>query len=216
MIAATSANDTFADLLERLGHVPAERIRLVPPPGFATEADVIALEGRADTRIFELIDGTIVEKAGGYSESALATFLLVLLDAFVRPRNLGVVTGEQGMMRLWPGRVRIPDVAFVSWDRLPGRRVPLEPIPTIAPDLAVEVVNRSNTPVEMRLKRQDYFRMGTRLVWEIDPVARAVSVFTTPDQPTVLSRTDTLDGGPVLTGFALSVADLFAELDRHG
>src|ERR1700722_11547894 len=215
-MTALTGLDTFADLLERLGHVPAERVRLVPSPGFATEADVIALEGRADKRLCELIDGTLVEKAVGYSESAPAAFLLVLLDAFVRPRNLGLVTGEQGMMRLWPGRVRIPDVAFVSWDHLPGRRIPIDPLPTIAPDLAVEVLSRSNTAAEMRLKRQDYFRMGTQLVWEIDPVARTVAVYTLPDQPRVLTTADALDGGSVLPGFVLPVADLFAELDRHG
>ena len=49
------------------------------------------------------------------------------------------MTGADGMVRLWPGRVRIPDVAYVSWDRLPGRRVPREPIPQVAPDLSLSI-----------------------------------------------------------------------------
>ena len=57
-----------------------------------------------------------------------------------------------------PGLVRIPDVAFISWGRLPNRRVPTEPIPDLAPDLAVEVLSVGNTPGEMARKRQGLFR----------------------------------------------------------
>ena len=37
------------------------------------------------------------------------------------------------------GPVRGPDVTFVSWDTLPGRRGPDDPIPELAPDLVVEL-----------------------------------------------------------------------------
>ena len=57
---------------------------------------------------------------------------------FVQLHNLGLVTGEAGMMRLMAGLVRIPDVAFISWTRLPHQCVPTEPVPDLAPDLAVE------------------------------------------------------------------------------
>jgi Uma2 family endonuclease len=158
----------------------------------------------------------LVEKPMGYGESLLAVYLIVLLDGFVRPRNLGLVTAPDGTMRLWAGRVRIPDVAFTSWDRIPGRRRPPQPIPDLAPDLAIEVLSRSNTRAEMRLKRQDYFAAGVCLVWEVDPEARTVSVYTAPEGPTVLTEADTLDGGTVLAGFTLPLRDLFAELDRQG
>ena len=49
------------------------------------------------------------------------------------------------MVRLFPGLVRIPDVAFASWDRFPDRKIPEEPIPSLAPDLVVEVLSESNT-----------------------------------------------------------------------
>jgi Uma2 family endonuclease len=92
--------------------------------------------------------------------------------------------------------------------------VPAEPIPLVAPDLAVEVLSRSNTPREMARKRREYCEAGTRLVWEVDPAARTVTVFTSPERFTVLDATQTLDGGSVLPGFTLALADLFAELDR--
>jgi hypothetical protein len=81
--------DNLAELLERLGSVPLERIRMNPLPGTATEADVLVALEAPRKRICELIDGVLVEKAMGCGESMLATYLIVLLDGFVRPRNLG-------------------------------------------------------------------------------------------------------------------------------
>ena len=120
------------------------------------------------------------------------------------------------MMRLFSGLVRIPDVAFVSWDHVPNRRVPTAPVPQLVPDLAVEVLSEGNTPGEMDRKRQEYFNAAVRLVWEIDPDTRTVTVYTSPTQATVLDETMSLDGGSVLPGFMLSLRDFFAELDRHG
>ncbi len=150
-----------------------------------------------------------------YRESLLAGLLVTLLNGFVRPRNLGLVTGADGMVRLFPGLVRIPDVAFASWARIPNGRVPTEPIPHLVPDLAVEVLSKSNTAAEMARKCGEYFAAGVRMVWLIDPESRTVTVYTAPDQSTVLDETQMLDGSPILPGYTLSVRELFAELDRH-
>jgi hypothetical protein len=82
----------------------------------------------------------------------------------------------------------------------------------LVPDLAVEVLSPSNTEAEMARKRQEYFAAGVRLVWMVDPDARTVTVYTAPDQSTVLGEVDTLSGDPVLPGFTLPLRDLFAEL----
>jgi Uma2 family endonuclease len=214
-VVASDAAETLADLVERLGGVPLWRIRLQPPPGTATEEDVLIAEQRYD-RLFELVDGTLVEKGMGFTESLLAVYLIVVLDGFVRPRNLGLVTAPDGTIRLAPRLVRIPDVAFTSWDRMPDRRRPTAPIPHLAPDLAVEVLSASNTPGEMARKMHDYFGAGVRLAWIIDPVGRIVRVYTAADQFTVLHDADTLDGGAVLPEFTLPLRELFAELDRQG
>ena len=205
---------TFADLLDDLGNIPPQRVLMHPPPGTATEADVIRLHDHAD-RHCELIDGTLVEKAMGVREALLALALGEILRRFVRPRKLGIVLGPDGVVRLWAGRVRMPDVAYYSWDRLPGGRIPDEPIPDLAPDLAIEVESVSNTAAELERKRSDYFRSNVRLVWQIDPRARTVAVYTSPDHSTILRATDVLDGGAVLPGFTLPLSDFFAELDER-
>jgi Uma2 family endonuclease len=204
---------TLADLLDRLGGISPERVRFHPAPGTATEADVIEV-GVREGRHCELVDGVLVEKAMGLRESFLALALGAILRGFVIPRNLGLVSGEAGTYRLFPGLVRIPDVAFVSWDRIPGRRVPEVPIPDLAPDLAIEVLSESNTEPEMARKLGEYFAAGVRLVWMIDPKTRTVAVHDAPDRSTMLDESRTLDGD-VLPGFALPLSDLFAELDRR-
>src|SRR5215475_13603118 len=125
---STAAIETLADLLEQLGGIAPERVRFRPVPGTATEEDVLTIHAR-DRRLYELVDGVLVEKAMGLRESFLAIALAAILLNFVRPRRLGIVTGADGMMRLFPGLVRIPDVAFLSWNRFPNRRVPTKPIP---------------------------------------------------------------------------------------
>jgi Uma2 family endonuclease len=206
---------TLADLLAHLGEIALDRIRFHPAPGTATTKDVIEVKEREGV-LCELVNGVLVEKAMGFRESILGMFVGVLLDAFVRPRNLGLVTGEAGTMELMPDLVRIPDVAFTRWDRLPGRRCPDDPIPAIAPNLAVEVLSGSNTRGEMRAKRLDYFTAGVELVWEIDPVSRQVTVYTSVSDAVTLTNVDLLDGGTVLPGFSLPLGELFGELDRHG
>jgi Uma2 family endonuclease len=206
---------TLADLLDRLGGVPLDRIRFKPFVGTATVQDVIDIQ-RQEGKLCELVEGVLLEKTMGYNESSLAVFLAGLLNAFVIPRNLGLVTGPDGTVELMANLVRIPDVAFTCWDRLPGRQRPSAPVPHLAPNLAVEVLSRSNTPGEMAVKRQDYFAAGVELVWEIDPDARTVAVYTSVTDVTTLTAADTLDGGAVLPGFTLPLRDLFAELDRHG
>lgn len=203
---------SVATLLHELGDIPAERVRISPPLGQATVADL----SRPQNTGCELIDGTLVEKAVGWEESRLAVWLGMLLNQHVLRGNLGVVTGEQGFVELESGNVRGPDVAFFSWDRMEGRRRPREAYPRLTPDLAVEILSLSNTPAEMDRKRREFFESGTQIIWEINPRTRTVRVYTAVDSFTEPGPDGTLDGGTVLPGLAITIADLFAELDRHG
>jgi Uma2 family endonuclease len=208
----TATDWTVADLLEHFGPIAHRRIRQDPPPGTATEQDVLDIHDRED-RLYELVDGVLVEKAMGTQESFLAVVMSALLREFVSSHKLGFVLGSDGMARLSPGLVRIPDVSLVLWDQLPSRRVPRTPMLDLAPALAVEVLSPSNTRREMDRKLQDYFAAGVRLVWYVDPVARQVQTFTAVDQSHVFAGDETLTGDPLLPGFVLPLRDLFAELE---
>jgi Uma2 family endonuclease len=206
---------TAADLHEHLGGIPLERIRLHPPPGMATEADVVEAERRTG-RICELIDGVLVEKTVGLLESRVAVTLAHLLESFLDKHDLGIVTGADGPVRILPRQVRIPDVCFIAWEKLPNRQLPHEPIPPLVPDLAVEVLSPANTEAEMQRKVGDYFTAGVRLVWYIDPRQQSARVYAAVDRLTVVREDQSLTGGDVLPGFELSLRDLFARAARQG
>ncbi len=135
--------ETVADLLRRLGNIPAHRVRLQPAPGTATEEDVIRNnESLFRTALCELVDGTLVEKPVGWEESAIAILIARFLGNFVQPRRLGTVLGSDGMLRLFPGLMRAPDVSFIARGRLKRYKRGGERYPSIGPDLAVEVLQQ--------------------------------------------------------------------------
>jgi Uma2 family endonuclease len=205
---------SVGDLLEHFGGISPQRIRLRPAPGTATERDLLDIHVHED-RLYELVDGVLVEKVMGYEEACLALLLGRLLGNFVEEHDLGLVAGADGGLRLMPGLVRIPDISFISWRQLPNKEIPTDPIPELAPDLAVEVLSETNTREEMQRKLKDYFLAGVQLVWYVDPDDRSVSVYTAPDQSTRLREGRTLDGGAVLPGFAVPVRQLFARVSRR-
>jgi len=207
--------ENMQELLDMLGDIPPARIRMRPFPGTATEEDMLRIN-ETDKPLCELIDGVLVEKPKAWRESLLGTWLGTLLNNFVVARNLGIVTGEAGNYKLRAKLVRLPDVAFISWDTLPGRRQPKDAVPLIAPDLAAEVLSAGNTRREIARKLKDYFKHGVKLVWIVDPDARTVRVHTALDQFRDLNADDTLDGGNVLPGFQLALNELFSVLDRQG
>lgn len=211
---AAPAFDLFSQLWDSLGRVPAERIRLRPPLGTATEDDLLAAESRTG-RLCELIDGTLVEKAMGWYESRVGGVLFRLIDEFVEANDLGFALPADGMVRVDDDRVRLPDVAFYSWRHFPDRVLPPGQILAVVPDLAVEVLSPRNTPAEMARKRREYFLGGCRLVWEIDAEKGTARAYSSPDRATRLGPKGSLRGGDVLPGFELPLADLFARAGRR-
>jgi Uma2 family endonuclease len=206
--------ETMQDVLDVVGDVPPERVLLHPLPGTATELDVLKSLG-GDRAPCELVDGILVEKPAGWKESLLAGAILSALREHVLPRQLGVVSGADGPYRLRIGLVRIPDVAYIEWARIPDAPEDTEPIPSIIPNLAVEVLSLSNTKNEIEKKLAEYFTTTVQLAWIFDPKSRTVAVHTTSGKPDrLLIETDVLDGGAVLPEFRLNLSKIFAELER--
>lgn len=109
-------------------------------------------------------------------------------------------------------RKRRPDVAFIPYSRWPkGRPFPDDSGWDVLPDLCAEVVSPTDKADELREKVEEYFRAGVRLVWVVYPRLQLIDVFEAADRSRVLRRADTLDGGEVLPGFTLKLADLFPD-----
>lgn len=203
---------TASDVIAHFGDIPIARIHTSPPPGEATEADVIELHERQD-RLCELIDGTLVEKTMGWQEAELAIVIATMLRNFVSSHRLGKVFGPDGMFRLEPEQIRIPDVAFISKQRFAGRAPKPGAFWELGCDLAVEVISPSNTRREMERKLSDYFAAGVVVVWLVYLDPREVVVYSSPHNSLTLRGDDVLDGGALLPGFSVAVAQVFAELD---
>ncbi len=175
-------------------------------------ADDLERMGREDLELVRGILVPVMTPAGG-EHGALAALLTARLFAFVEAGDLGRVYVEVGY-RLFadPDTVRGPDVSFVSQKREPQARFQRGFIHG-APDLAIEIVSRDKTLAEVTAKAWEYLEAGTLLVWVVDPPTRTVQAHQ-PGQPArTLSVSETLDGSDILPGFALSLAELFAEVE---
>lgn len=179
--------------------------------GTATKLTAADVWNLPEDRRGELIDGemlpvTPVDADHGDTVGGL----IEPLRRWTRAGHPGVVGSEVGFAPPdVPGVLLAPDVSYYPADRLPprGQRAGFTQSP---PVLAVEVLSPGNGASQIAEKVDLYLRHGVLLVWVVDP-RRATVVAHTPDG---LSRRlavgDVLDGGEVLPGFSLPLAELFA------
>lgn len=119
--------------------------------------------------------------------------------------------GPEWRFRLAPGTQLVPDIAYVSYDRL--RPLPADELeePPFAPDVAVEVRSPSHRAVLLEEKIRMYLAHGGLAVLDVDPALRTVSVHTAP--ATSLFRENervVVDPLPWLT---FAVGELFVDLE---
>jgi Uma2 family endonuclease len=204
---------SMAEVQERVGHVPLERILPFPAPGTATEQDLLD-NTVTGGRTCELVDGILVEKAMGARAEYLGVWILVLIADFLKGNNLGALYGSQGPMRFKLGLVRMPDATFIRWDSVEDTDDLEDPDGAFIeypPDLAVEVLSPGNTVKEMAIKLEEYAKAGVKLVWYVDPDRKEVDVYPkgNPRRKKTVGLGGALDGGEVLPGFTLPVAEIF-------
>ena len=196
-------------LLDRLGGIDPARVRLRPAPGTATAEDAERLHDRGWS--CELIDGTLVEKDVSDWTGYLGMAVGSLIWNFVKERKLGVCHGPDGFFHFGED-LRGPDCSFTPKSRRSG---PLlrRGYSDVPPALVVEVLSPGNTAAEMARKRGTHFAHGVDRVWEVDGDAAGplVRVYHGPGSFTTLRPGDTLTGEPVLPGFAVPLAELFAD-----
>jgi Uma2 family endonuclease len=166
--------------------------------------------------LYEVVDDQVVELApmGAY-EVWIATVLVVRLATFVTQHQLGRAVQEMLFdLPVATGRRRRPDVAFVSFDRWPlHRRIPRREAWEVVPNLAVEVISRTDSVDSIVDKIAEYFHAGVEHVWVVFPSQEQVYVYDSPTSVHILTRTDELSGNPVLPDFRLPLVELFDEVE---
>lgn len=159
----------------------------------------------------ELVRGELRPMSpAGFGHGSVTMNLSGPLHQFVRAGKLGiVVAAETGfIIGRVPDTVRAPDVAFVRQEALPPAGVP-QKFWVGAPDLAVETMSPGDTVYEVDEKVHEWLAAGTKLVWVINPGQRIVTVYRPDNTATILASGDRLDGGDVVPGFAIPVAEIF-------
>ena len=161
---------------------------------------------------YELVRGELVKMPpAGHMSSFREMLIGSHLTVYVRENRLGRAYGASGGFRLEsdPDTVLAPDAAFVRQERVevvgdgdgyfPG-----------APDLAVEVISPSDRYTEVDEKVAEWLAAGTLMVVVVNPRNRTVRVHRPTTDSVLLTEEDTLDGGDVVPGWRLPLADIFA------
>jgi len=180
---------------------------LYPPQGEWKEEDYFSLP---DTnRYVELSDGRIIMPPHPtFSHQEALKRLFLRLQAYVEKNNLGIVQIAPLPVRLWPGKIREPDIFFIGKehsDRI-GETV------CGVPDLVVEVISSSTERTDRVEKFLEYAKAGIREYWLIDPEKKTVEVYSLRGGDYILvgkysgSQVATSE---MLPGFKLRASELF-------
>ena len=181
-----------------------EQVFISPTP---IETDMTIEEFlESDLEGYEYVKGELIPMPPTSGEHGDISMSLVLfLGPYVHQNQLGrVYTSDTGFKI--GDRFLIPDIAFVSTERLPDDRRKAFSIP---PDLAVEIVSPTDVLFRVFEKALTYLSAGTRLVWVIEPVAKTVTVYRSETDIETFTREATLTGEDVVEGFSCKVSQLF-------
>ena len=164
---------------------------------------------------FELIDGRLCQKVSPrYDHAALQGYLVSAMRTWARSGGHGRVGTEWQFFLGDPERGRnafVPDVAYLSYERLPRGERDGAQVPRVAPDVAVEILAPSDWRSQVDRKVTVYLIAGTRLVIEVDPAARTLRARGL-GLDRVYRVSDVFEH-PAMPGFRLDLAALFDELE---
>ena len=161
---------------------------------------------------YELVRGELrkMAPAGAYHGRTAIKIGAALL-AYVTANGLGEVFGADAGFRIGsdPDHVRAPDAAFVRQERVAASGM-VDGYWPGAPDLAVEVISPNDRYTEVEEKVADWLAAGVQLVVLVNPRNRTVTRRAPGESPVTLTEGDILEGGAVIPGWQMAVADIFA------
>ncbi len=149
-----------------------EVAQLWPPRGQWTEADYFALP--ETNRFIELSEGELIMPPHPtHTHQLIVGKLYRAMYDFVAECDLGTVQFGPLPVRLWPGKIREPDILFVAREH--SHRIGEQAYGP--PDLVVEVLSPSTRRTDRLEKTVEYARAGVGEYWIVDPHGRTVEVF---------------------------------------
>jgi Uma2 family endonuclease len=177
----------------------------------ATLDDLYREEGKA-----ELIGGRIVRyMASGALPSSVAGEIFVSLRAYAKGTGRGVAYGDgigYAVPELPSGRESFsPDASYYDGPMPKNIMRFIEGPPTFAVEVRSENDYGAVADAEIAAKRVDYFAAGTRMVWDVDPLAETIVAYSAADpmKPRIFRRGQTADAEPAVPGWRIDVGEVF-------
>ncbi len=103
----------------------------------------------------------------------------------------------------------VPDVAYLSYERISFDDDEAAEIPTVAPNVVVEVLSPGQTMDDLAEKLRIYLAAGVELAIYVDP-RRELAVLHDRTESKAITRGETIVH-PALPGFAIPLARIFAK-----
>lgn len=145
--------------------------------------EFLSLPGSNDQ--YELVEGQLKQKMSPkYKHARLQGRLFRLLDDWCNQQQCGRVCPEWAVVLQRQGVdwVPVPDLTYVSYERLPQEWDEDEPCP-VTPELVIEIISPGQTFGELTEKATDYLLAGVDRVWVVDTKAQSVTIFRSNDLP---------------------------------
>jgi Uma2 family endonuclease len=169
-----------------------------------------------DGRLRELAVGQIVVWDGTtWRHGSVIALLTIIIGSFVRERRLGQLVDADALVKIQSSEhdARGGDVTFYRRDRFPANLD--APATDVVPDFVVEVLSPSDRAAMVEAKIDDWLRAGVRLLWYVNARSGVTMVYRAGEVRRVHPDQE-LDGGEVLPGLTLRMADVLAELAEQG
>jgi Uma2 family endonuclease len=159
-------------------------------------------------REYEIVDGIPEEKpmAGARHGNVIAR-LITRISNYVEPLDLGEVYSPDTTFIIGRNQ-RLPDIGFVSADRIPAEGQPLG-LWEIPPDLAVEVISPNDVYVKVTRKVDEYLDAGVTQVWLVSPERKSITIYRSPFDVTVFQDDMELVSEDLFPGFRCKLSEIF-------
>lgn len=126
----------------------------------------------------EWVNDRVLQKVSPRRKHALAQMEFASgVGVWARARGSGMAGTEWRFQVQPPGEIRrslVPDVAYVSYERMPFDDLERAEAPSIAPDVVVEVRSPDDRQSDVDEKVRVYLAAGTSVVFLVDPAGRSV------------------------------------------
>ncbi|MBS3027058.1 MAG: Uma2 family endonuclease [Dolichospermum sp. DET50] len=137
---------------------------------------------------YEFVNGEAVPKyqndqmSPKFFHGSTTGALFILLSAWAQDQGRVVVEWGIKLTRNQESWIPVPDLTYVSYQRLDADWLKDEACPVI-PELVIEIISPGQTFGDMIDKATDYLQSGILLVWIVDTISQTITVFTLSSLP---------------------------------